>query len=240
MVKGPNRIQFHNSPNDLQMMSDAPVYHLFCLLWPVDPNQKSLPEVLIVIHVSKNSVADGLSRGRRASGDLIPWTVAQQFQDHDFPMLSGARVVRIATHPDYQGMGYGSRALSLLKQYYELKIPSVEEDQMPQEHIESVTDQNVGLLEERIEPRKSLPPLLLKLSERPPEHLQYLEVSFGLTATLLKFWKRVEFVPVYLRQLFLAYACNTKLWIIPHQSWSYQHHNSWASSTEQFVDVFSI
>jgi N-acetyltransferase 10 len=29
--------------------------------------------------------------------------------------LSGARVVRIATHPDYQRMGYGSRALELLQ-----------------------------------------------------------------------------------------------------------------------------
>lgn len=41
-------------------------------------------------------------RGKRAAGDLIPWTLAQQFQDQNFPMLSGARVVRIATHPDYQ------------------------------------------------------------------------------------------------------------------------------------------
>ena len=29
---------------------------------------------------------------------------AIQFQDNDFPSLSGARVVRIATHPDYQGV----------------------------------------------------------------------------------------------------------------------------------------
>ncbi|XP_069680446.1 RNA cytidine acetyltransferase isoform X2 [Periplaneta americana] len=197
---------YKNSPNDLQMMSDAPAHHLFCLLGPVDPNQKSLPEVLVVIQVclegqvSKGSIVDGLSRGKRASGDLIPWTVAQQYQDQDFPMLSGARIVRIATHPDYQGMGYGSRALTLLKQYYEFKIPSIEEDQLPAEHIEGVADENVGLLEEQIEPRKSLPPLLLKLSERPPEHLDYLGVSFGLTAPLLKFWKRAEFVPVYLRQ----------------------------------------
>jgi N-acetyltransferase 10 len=42
-----------NSPNDLQMMSDAPAHHLFCLLGPVDPNQKSLPEVLVVIQVRK-------------------------------------------------------------------------------------------------------------------------------------------------------------------------------------------
>lgn len=49
------------------------------------------------------------------------------------------------------------------------------------------------------EPRKSLPPLLLKLSERPAERLDYLGVSFGITAPLLKFWKRAGFVPVYLR-----------------------------------------
>jgi N-acetyltransferase 10 len=54
--------------------------------------------------VSKDSIVDGLSRGKRASGDLIPWTLAQQYQDQDFPMLSGARIVRIATHPDYQGV----------------------------------------------------------------------------------------------------------------------------------------
>lgn len=42
---------FQNSPNDLQMMSDAPAHHLFCLLGPVDPNSKSLPEVLVVIQV---------------------------------------------------------------------------------------------------------------------------------------------------------------------------------------------
>jgi len=30
-----------------------------------------------------------------------------QFQDSDFAMLSGARVVRIATHPDYNRVSYG-------------------------------------------------------------------------------------------------------------------------------------
>lgn len=50
-----------------------------------------------------------------------------------------------------------------------------------------------------VEPRSSLPPLLLKLSERPPEHLDYIGVSFGVTEQLLKFWKRANFVPTYLR-----------------------------------------
>nr|CAI5852036.1 unnamed protein product [Callosobruchus analis] len=198
---------YKNTPNDLQMMSDAPAHHLFCLLGPVDPKRKTLPEVLVIIQVclegeiSKNSVIEGYSRGKRASGDLIPWTVGQQYQDPDFPRLSGARIVRIATHPDYQGMGYGTRALEILKQYYECKIPCIDEEvDAAKEQIDNVDEDEVGLLEESIEPRKSLPPLLLKLSERPPEKLDYIGVSFGLTEGLLKFWKRARYVPVYLRQ----------------------------------------
>jgi N-acetyltransferase 10 len=46
-----------------------------------------------------------------------------------------------------------------------------------------------------------MPPLLLKLSERPPkEHLQWLGVSYGITSQLHKFWKRAGYTPVYLRQ----------------------------------------
>ncbi|OAD62366.1 N-acetyltransferase 10 [Eufriesea mexicana] len=99
-------------------------------------------------------------------------------------------------------MGYGSRALELLKQYYEMKILNINEAplQICTTDISKVQDEEVNLLEERIEPRVSLPPLLLKLSERHPENLDYIGVSFGVTEQLLKFWKRANFVPVYLRQ----------------------------------------
>lgn len=40
----------------------------------------------------------------------------------------------------------------------------------------------------------------MKLSERRAERLNYLGVSFGLTADLLRFWKKIGYVPVYLRQ----------------------------------------
>ena len=50
---------------------------------------------------------------------MIPWTVSQQFQDPELPALSGARVVRIAAHPDMRRAGYGSRVLELLRRYYE-------------------------------------------------------------------------------------------------------------------------
>lgn len=46
--------------------------------------------------------------------------------------------------------------------------------------------QAVSLLEEVVTPRKELPPLLLKLSERRAERLDYLGVSYGLTTQLLR------------------------------------------------------
>ena len=52
--------------------------------------------------IAKLSILNSLSRGHRPSGDLIPWTISQQFQDTEFGQLSGVRVVRIATHPDLQ------------------------------------------------------------------------------------------------------------------------------------------
>ncbi|CAK7308784.1 RNA cytidine acetyltransferase [Vulpes lagopus] len=198
---------YKNSPNDLQMLSDAPAHHLFCLLPPVPPTQNALPEVLAVIQVclegeiSRQSILNSLSRGKKASGDLIPWTVSEQFQDADFGGLSGGRVVRIAVHPDYQGMGYGSRALQLLQMYFEGRFPCLEEKVLDtSQEIHTISSEAVSLLEEVITPRKDLPPLLLKLNERPAERLDYLGVSYGLTPRLLKFWKRAGFVPVYLRQ----------------------------------------
>ncbi|XP_059191609.1 RNA cytidine acetyltransferase [Centropristis striata] len=198
---------YKNSPNDLQMLSDAPAHHLFCLLPPVPPTQNSLPEVLAVVQVclegeiSRQSILNSLSRGKKASSDLIPWTVSEQFQDPEFGSLSGGRVVRIAVNPDYQGMGYGSRALQLLQMYYEGKFPTMDESShLNHNEITSVSSEAVSLLEEVITPRKELPPLLLKLSERRAERLDYLGVSYGLTTQLLKFWRKAGYTPVYLRQ----------------------------------------
>ena len=103
-------------------MSDAPAHHLFCLVKPIVENE--VPEVLVFIQVclegqlSKDTIHSKLGRGQKAAGDLIPWTIAEKFNDQNFPMLSGARIVRIATHPEYQGQGYGTKALELLKEYY--------------------------------------------------------------------------------------------------------------------------
>uniref|UniRef100_A0A915KZF8 RNA cytidine acetyltransferase n=1 Tax=Romanomermis culicivorax TaxID=13658 RepID=A0A915KZF8_ROMCU len=184
---------YKNSPNDLQMLSDAPAHQLYVLLGPVSPDQSTLPEILCVGQVclegeiSKSSVSESLSQGKRPSGDMIPWTVAQQFQDNDFPSLSGARIVRIATHPDYQCMGYGSRTIQLLEDYFEGRI-AYSGDSASEEEI-SIENEAEGnnLLEEHVIPRKNLPPLLLKLSEKRAMKLDWLGVSFGLTNNLLKY-----------------------------------------------------
>ncbi|XP_062513855.1 RNA cytidine acetyltransferase-like [Corticium candelabrum] len=200
---------YKNTPNDLQLLSDAPAHHLFCLLGPVDPEANSLPDVLCVLQVclegeiAKSSIMKSLSRGQRPSGDLIPWTISQQFQDSQFGQLSGVRIVRIATHPDLQGMGYGSCALELLKQYYKGEVPSLSEvsSGASTELLSSSAHIDSGsLIKEQLKPRTNLPPLLLKLSERPAERLDYVGVAYGLTRDLLRFWKRAGMSVVYLRQ----------------------------------------
>src|SRR5699024_10724707 len=163
-------------------------------------------QVALEGRISRQSVLNSLSRGQRAGGDLIPWLVSQQYQDEDFAGLSGARVVRIATNPEYVNMGYGSRALELLIDFYEGKFTSLSEDLSdPQEEMVRVTDAELNesnLLDDNVHVRdiRSMPPLFSKLSERRPDALDYVGVSYGLTPSLHKFWKRSSFVPVYLRQ----------------------------------------
>jgi N-acetyltransferase 10 len=102
---------YKSSPNDLQMLSDAPAHRLFVLLGPQtskkekEKSKSQLPDVLCVLQVafegriSQRSVQSELAKGNKASGDMIPWTIASQFNDSEFSTLSGARIVRIATHP---------------------------------------------------------------------------------------------------------------------------------------------
>lgn len=202
---------YKNSPNDLQLLSDAPAHQLYVLLPPIDENDKKLPEPLCVIQlalegeISKQSVHKSLSRGQRAGGDLIPWTISQQFQDDEFAGLSGARVVRIATHPDYMGMGYGARALEQLQDYFQGKFTNISEKKYEKDFsVTRVGDDELenGSLGDDIKYRdpRSMPPMLLKLSEISPYYLHYLGVSYGLTPELNKFWKRAGYSPVYLRQ----------------------------------------
>ncbi|KAJ9177701.1 hypothetical protein P3X46_012891 [Hevea brasiliensis] len=203
---------YKNSPNDLQLMADAPAHHLFVLLGPVDESENKLPDILCVIQVSlegqisRKSAVKSLSDGHQPFGDQIPWKFCEQFRDTVFPSLSGARIVRIATHPSAMKLGYGSAAMELLTRYYEGQFTPISEVDFetnvdsPQTRVTEAAEK-VSLLEENIKPRTDLPHLLVHLRERRPEKLHYLGVSFGLTLELFRFWRKHKFAPFYIGQI---------------------------------------
>jgi len=201
---------YKNSPNDLQMLADSPSHRIFVLLGPVDPASSALPDVLCAVQISlegrisRTAARHGLKRGFRAAGDLIPWTLSQQFQDDNLPSLSGARVVRVATHPAAQRMGYGSRAVSLLADYFEgrvvpLAAAAADASSSSAPGRPSASPSSSGIRGEALAPRATLPPLLIALPDRAPEPLHWLGVSFGLTEELFAFWSRAAYRPMYVR-----------------------------------------
>ena len=75
------------------MLSDAPAHQIFVLLGPLEEPTKhgQLPDILCAIQVafegeiSRANIAEAIKRGgTRPSGDLIPWTVSEQYQDDKF------------------------------------------------------------------------------------------------------------------------------------------------------------
>ena len=215
---------YKNSPNDLQMLSDAPAHEMFVLLHHKAEKEEShlLPDILVVIQVafegkiSRKTVEAQLARGHRSAGDLIPWTISQQFGDSNFAELSGVRIVRIAVHPTLQGMGYGSRAMELLGRFYNGEMidlvdapisddSSDEEEENDEEMSDDDDDDDDKplLQSEKLAPKKQLPPLLIPLTEvKPPKHpLHWIGTSFGLTYPLHSFWsKHCQMKLLYLRQ----------------------------------------
>ncbi|KPI89073.1 hypothetical protein ABL78_1809 [Leptomonas seymouri] len=228
---------YKNQPNDLQLLSDAPGHHLFVLCAAsveasatTEPSSKSpsaagVPDVYCVIHaceegqVSAQSIKSRLSHGLRPSGDLIPYTLSQFYLEEGFAKLAGLRVVRIATNPALPRAGYGSRALSLLQQYYSGSISLTaakptklggretgEGAKGPSDHKRNSTTggdeegETAASPSAVLAPRSHVTSLLTPLIERPYELVDYLGVSFGLTTELLNFWKKAGYLPLYVRQ----------------------------------------
>lgn len=211
---------YKNQPNDLQLMSDAPGQHLFLLCSATVEAKDGLPDVFCVIHaceegqVTSEALKNNISHGLRPSGDLIPYTLSQYYLEEGFAKLAGLRIVRIATNPELQRSGYGSRALSLLEKYYtgsislqatqsssSVLLPTSSSSSLPPPSRDNggtdvpEEDTNSTVLA----PRQRIPTLLTPLVERPYEVIDYLGVSFGVTTMLFNFWKRAGYEPLYLR-----------------------------------------
>lgn len=218
---------YKNTPNDLQMLSDAPAHSVFVLLSPsAEKDSNLLPDILAVVQValegkiSRKAVEAQLARGHRSAGDMIPWTISQQFGDSKFAQLSGARIVRIAVHPSVQSMGYGSRAVELLFRFYNGDLVSLDntdgdsdisgdegaeeegedEDSDFNSGLDGNSELRKGIQSERLAPRKELPPLLLPLAAAKAPRLDWIGTSFGLTLPLHKFWAGAGMRMLYLRQ----------------------------------------
>ncbi len=199
---------YKNSPNDLQLLSDAPAHSIFVLTKAIDKeNAKGIPEIYAAIQVceeggiGKDSVINNSKRGFKPSGDLIPWTISENYQDNEFPNLIGVRIVRIATHPDAMRMGYGTKALHILGEFYEGKIVNLNEissnEQLSKENKNTVYDNTLNT--EIIKPKKKLRPLLSQLADVKPTLAHWIGTAFGLTKELFNFWRKSNFHPVYLK-----------------------------------------
>lgn len=71
---------YKNTPNDLQLLSDAPAHHIFVLLGPVDSSSTSLPEILCVLQVrdEEGRVGGGGERGGEAEEGGIDYVVERR------------------------------------------------------------------------------------------------------------------------------------------------------------------
>jgi N-acetyltransferase 10 len=189
---------YKNSPNDLQLFADAPSHDVFVLLSQrqlaayseairAGKSKAPLPDIICAVQVAyegqivKGTVRRELLRGSLPAGDMIPWRVAAEYRDYpdvrdSFPSLSGVRVVRIATHPAYQGMQYGTNALLRLTDYFAAS----------------------GIAKDA-----AVAPGLLHVAS--PEHapatkVDWIGTAFGHTYSLQRFWEGAGFSPIYMSQ----------------------------------------
>lgn len=178
---------YRSSPSDLQMLSDHPGHSLFVLI--------SRAGTLIgVIHAAQeggsslsNSLTaapGGVSSAVLVSGHLIPSAVSEYYQDQEFSALNGLRIVRVAVHPEVQGMGYGTRMIELLIGAATLTNTTA----TPTNTTVNSTNQANQITNSIFLPAAGV------------GHFSYLGVSFGATPRVLSFWERLGFLPLYLRQ----------------------------------------
>ncbi|EDO08001.1 GNAT acetyltransferase 2 family protein [Babesia bovis T2Bo] len=180
---------YRNSPDDLLLLSDAPAHKLLVLMAPNLDSEDSefdlKSSVLCVLHVAiegridkliaKEAVAQGTTK---RSGDLIPWTLTQNFCSDDFCQLLGVRIVRVAVPQPLQRMGYGGECLSQFIQ----NVDGV---------VNQVVDQSSLLVP--VDPSAGL--------KSGAEKVDYVGTCFGLSLSLLKFWVKLSLKPVYCRQV---------------------------------------
>lgn len=179
---------YRNSPDDIQILADAPSHRILVLISPQTFFVNFLPDILSILHISYEGqisrvfMEKNLMKERFVSGDLLPWVISKHFLDSSFGELSGIRIIRISTHPDIQNMGYGTRALEILKKFCTSKKRN-----------------NLKKKKNYQKNEKLLSALLIDINEQIQPLIDYLGVSFTLSSKLLCFWLKNGFSLIILK-----------------------------------------
>jgi N-acetyltransferase 10 len=194
---------YKNSPNDLQLLADAPGHSIAILLGPLKKSKESkkaqLPDVLCAAQIcfegNLNTTIEKelgeMGRSHKPSGDMIPWNLSQQYMNSGILNVLGVRVVRIATHPEALNLGLGTKMLQELATFFEGKMVYDGQRQGFFEFLNGGANQGT---------KQKVPPLLKLASTLRAPKIEYLGVAFGLTPKLYRFWGKNGFSPLYIRQ----------------------------------------
>ncbi|MCX8165833.1 MAG: tRNA(Met) cytidine acetyltransferase TmcA [Acidilobaceae archaeon] len=106
---------YRNEPDDLGLLADAP--HHIVRAVRTARGKKIVSALQIAVEGGiEEELLEGLLRGEKLPGNIIPDRLLKHLRVRELGKMRGWRIVRIATHPEVQGRGIGSRALRFLEE----------------------------------------------------------------------------------------------------------------------------
>ncbi|MCX8195936.1 MAG: tRNA(Met) cytidine acetyltransferase TmcA [Acidilobaceae archaeon] len=106
---------YRNEPDDLGLLADAP-HHIIRAVRTAR-NKKVVSAIQVAAEGGlREDMTEGLLRGEKMPGNIIPDRLLKHLRIRELGKMRGWRIVRIATHPEVQGRGIGSRALKFLEE----------------------------------------------------------------------------------------------------------------------------
>ncbi len=106
---------YRNEPDDLGMLADAPHHSIRAVKTATKGKIVAAAQVAEEGGLDEDLI-DKLLRGEKTPGNIIPDRMLKHSRIKEYGRMKGWRIVRIATHPEVQGRGIGSRLLEFLYQ----------------------------------------------------------------------------------------------------------------------------
>ena len=106
---------YRNEPDDLGMLADAPHHSIRAVRTSTGGKIVAAAQVAEEGGLDEEWI-DRLLRGEKIAGNIIPDRMLKHARIKEFGRMRGWRIVRIATHPEVQGRGIGSRLIGFLEE----------------------------------------------------------------------------------------------------------------------------